>query len=619
MSFPRVGSEFAGYRLESVIARGGMSTVFLSESLRLARKVAVKILGQDLAEDDTFRERFVRESLIAASLDHSNVIPIYDAGEFEGLLFIAMRYVQGPQLKDVISESGPLPPARLLSILSQVGGALDAAHARGLIHRDVKPGNILVDPLIGQDRTDHVYLCDFGLTKEVSSHSGLTGTGQFVGTIDYIAPEQIEGRDVDSRTDIYSFGCVVYECLTGSVPFKKPTDAAVLWAHIQEQPIPVTQINPDLPVQIDDVITKALSKAPDDRYQRCGDLIAALRSAFGEAAGDDTPRRSPAKAPAASMGPIGVGDRVPPAPVVHAPSAESGTREDERDGHVSDPLPSAPARAYSARPARRGLVTIAAIALIVGTVLGTGVAYTVADSDEPSVSGATQGAVAGGEGPAAAECTDVAGNPVRVGTPESRLSEGSLICLLSKHIPSDVRSVCVVGTGDVTGASADIPSELQVTQLKADVFLQCSVPFSGTTFDVWYLFKHDRIDVAFDYQLVLSANGFEGQGRAGTIFYVNARRSDCAAGSAIERRWYVVRESSGETIRHTFEPQPIILGIPSTGRFSCWRDETQHPWVAWTDANLPVLVLARAASAGYSRDLVDWWQNQAGPGHPPNA
>ena len=130
---------------------------------------------------------------------------------------------------------------------------------------------------------------------------------------------------------------------------------------------------------------------------------------------------------------------------------------------------------------------------------------------------------------------------------------------------------------------------------------------------------HDRIDVAYDYQAVLSANGFEGEGKDGTVFYVNAHRSDCATGSALERRWFVVVESNGETIRHTFQPQPIVLGIPSTGRFACWRDADERPWVAWTDANLPVLALARASSAGYSRDLLDWWQNNAGPGHPPNA
>jgi serine/threonine protein kinase len=601
VDFPRVGSEFAGYRLESVIARGGMSTVFLSESLRLARKVAIKILAQDLAEDDTFRERFVRESLIAASLDHPNVIPIYDAGESEGLLFIAMRYVQGPQLKTVVQTSGPLPPERLLPIMSQIGGALDAAHARGLIHRDVKPGNILVDALGGQPPSDHVYLCDFGLTKQASSHSGLTQTGQFMGTIDYIAPEQIEGRDVDARTDVYSFGCVLYECLTGSVPFKKSTEAAVLWAHIQEEPIAVTERNPDLPGDIDAVITRALEKAPDARYQSCGELVRALRVVFGVPGSSSTPLIPAAIANA----PAAVAQALPVPPRGDMPVSEPEHASVGVGPPASEPSPEpAPKR----RPAVIGLAMFLLGALVVG-----GIAYALSRLDESSATSRTDSAAG------TSACTDIAGDLVTVGAPPIKLDEGTLICLMSKHIPRDVRATCSSGTGDATPASAGLPASLGVAALKADVFLECTVPFSGKDFDVWYLLKHDRIDVAYDYQAVLSANGFEGVGRDGTVFYVNAHRSDCAAGSALERRWYVVVESNGETIRHTFQPQPIVLGIPSTGRFACWRDVDQRPWVAWTDANLPVLALARASSPGYARDLLDWWQNDAGPGHPPNA
>jgi serine/threonine protein kinase len=277
---PRVGSELAGYRLESVIARGGMSTVFLAEGLRLSRKVAVKILATELSDDDMFRERFVRESRTAASLDHPNIISIYEAGEVQGLLFIAMRYVQGPNLKGLIEKAGPLPPRRLLPILGQVASALDSAHARGLVHRDVKPGNILIDPEVGPEHLDHVYLCDFGLTKQTTSHSGLTRTGQFVGTVDYIAPEQVEGRDVDARTDIYSLACVVYECLTGSVPFDRENEAAVLWAHVQESPVRVTERQPELPPSIDQVMATAMAKAPDDRYQTCAEFVGALRSSL---------------------------------------------------------------------------------------------------------------------------------------------------------------------------------------------------------------------------------------------------------------------------------------------------------------------------------------------------
>jgi tRNA A-37 threonylcarbamoyl transferase component Bud32 len=603
VDFPRVGAEFAGYRLESVIARGGMSTVFLSESLRLARKVAVKVLALDLADDDTFRERFVRESLIAASLDHPNVIPIYDAGEFEGLLYIAMRYVQGPQLKTVVQTSGPLPPDRLIPIMAQIGGALDAAHVRGLIHRDVKPGNILVDTIGGQEPSDHVYLCDFGLTKQASSHSGLTQTGQFMGTIDYIAPEQIEGRDVDARTDIYSLGCVLYECLTGSVPFKRPTEAAVLWAHIQDQPIPVAERNPELPAEIDSVIDRALDKAPDARYQSCGELVAALRSVFGVPLSSSTP-----VIPAAMANtPVPAGTALPVPPPM-GPSGAGPERTGVGEG-------GAPAGRSPAPPPRRRAAVIGAVMLLIGALVGGGIAYALNSSE----SEASTDAASPDQAADATACTDIAGSLVTVGTPPAQLDEGTLMCLMSKHIPREIRATCASGTGDATRASADLPASLGVSALKADVFLECTVPFSGTDFEVWYLLKHDRIDVAYDYQAVLSANGFEGAGKDGTVFYVNAHRTDCAAGSALERRWYVVVESNGETIRHTFQPQPIVLGIPSTGRFACWRDADERPWVAWTDANLPVLALAKASSAGYSRDLLDWWQNSAGPGHPPNA
>lgn len=602
MDFPRVGAEFAGYRLESVIARGGMSTVFLSESLRLARKVAVKVLAQDLADDDTFRERFVRESLIAASLDHPNVIPIYDAGEADGLLYIAMRYVQGPQLKAVVQSSGPLPPQRLIPIMSQVGGALDAAHARGLIHRDVKPGNILVDSLGGQPPSDHVYLCDFGLTKQASSHTGLTQTGQFVGTIDYIAPEQIEGRDVDARTDIYSLGCVLYECITGSVPFKKSTEAAVLWAHIQELPVPATERNQDLPPEIDAVIAKALDKTPDARYQSCADLVNALRSAVGMPASASAP-----VIPALEMIAPAAAEDVLPSPGPPAPELDQGIPSVARSSSAAQPSPG--------RSAPKGRFALFGLAiLLVGALVGGGIAYAFNKGSDSSPSTADTEKAAD-----TTACTDIAGSLVTVGAPPSHLDEGTLMCLMSKHIPRDVRATCTSGSGDATRTTADLPASLGVPALKADVFLQCTVPFSGTDFDVWYLLKHDRIDVAYDYQAVLSANGFEGAGKDGTVFYVNAHRSDCASGSALERRWYVVIETNGETIRHTFQPQPIVLGIPSTGRFACWRDADQRPWVAWTDANLPVLALARASSAGYSRDLLDWWQNNAGPGHPPNA
>src|ERR671934_63624 len=214
-----VGSEFAGYRIEEVAARGGMGVVYRATQLRLGRTVALKLVTPTLARDESFRERFRREWMVAASIDHPNVIPVYEAGEEGDALFIAMRWVEGTDLRELI-DSGALDPARAIHLVAQVASALDAAHARDLIHRDVKPANVLVTA------EDHVYLTDFGLTKHASSISGLTRTGQWVGTVDYTAPEQIEGAPVTARTDVYSLGCVLFEALTGQTPYKRENDLA---------------------------------------------------------------------------------------------------------------------------------------------------------------------------------------------------------------------------------------------------------------------------------------------------------------------------------------------------------------------------------------------------------
>jgi serine/threonine protein kinase len=276
---PRVGGELAGYRLESVLQRGGMSVVYAAEHLRMGRRVALKILATELADDDRFRERFINESRIAASIDHPNIIPIYDAGEENGVLYIAMHYVAGSDLKALIDKEAPLELDRCVSIMSQVAGALDAAHRHGLIHRDIKPGNILVVLRPDDDSADHIYLSDFGLTKHNESHSALTPTGQFMGTVDYVAPEQIEGKAVDARADIYSLGCVLYECLTGVIPFLRDDDVGTLWAHLQLEPPKVTEKRPDVPTAFDDVIATAMAKSPDDRYGGCRAFLSAIRTA----------------------------------------------------------------------------------------------------------------------------------------------------------------------------------------------------------------------------------------------------------------------------------------------------------------------------------------------------
>ena len=287
---PRIGTEFAGYRIEATLGRGGMSVVYRAENPRLGNQVALKLLAPELTEDEGFRERFVRESRAAASIVHPHIIPIYDAGDSEGVLYIAMRFVDGPNLRELAREGDGLSPARVLRLATQVGSALDAAHARGLVHRDVKPANILLE--VGVEGQDHAYLADFGLTKHLESHSGITGTGEFVGTIDYMAPEQIEGKAVDARADLYALACVVFECLAGAAPYRRDNEAAVLWAHMRDDPPVLSEARPGLPPAADGVLAKALAKDPADRYASCREFVDELRAGLGDAVPAGPPRPS---------------------------------------------------------------------------------------------------------------------------------------------------------------------------------------------------------------------------------------------------------------------------------------------------------------------------------------
>src|SRR3954454_9435530 len=270
------GTIVGGYRIESVAGRGGMGVVYRATQLRLNRTVALKVIADELAEDPGFRERFNHESEIAASIDHPNVLPVYEAGEHDGVLYLSMRFVDGTDLKALIRSEGRLPAARAAGIVAQVAEALDAAHARGLVHRDIKPANILI---AAGDRT---YLTDFGLTKHAESASGLTKTGTWVGTADYVAPEQVQGQHVDARTDVYSLGCVLFEALTGRLPFPHPTEIAKIYAHLQEEPPAMDWAALGVPAAMDPVVRRAMAKDPAARYQSAGDLGRAALAAAQE-------------------------------------------------------------------------------------------------------------------------------------------------------------------------------------------------------------------------------------------------------------------------------------------------------------------------------------------------
>jgi Protein kinase domain/FHA domain len=280
------GSRVAGYLLERLAGAGGMAAVFRARDERLGRVVALKLLAAGLPDDGRFRERFVREARAVAAVDHPHIIPVYEAGEADGVPFIAMRFVAGGDLRVVVGREGALSVGRAAAFLSAVASALDAAHASGLVHRDVKPANMLVDA--GPGRPEHVYLSDFGLARGVLSSSGLTGAGQFLGTPEYAAPEQITGREVDGRADQYGLACVAHTLLTGSPPFERTLPMALLYAHVSEPPPQLTAVRPDLSDAVDQVLARALAKAPEHRYGSCGAFAGALREALGVGPYDST-------------------------------------------------------------------------------------------------------------------------------------------------------------------------------------------------------------------------------------------------------------------------------------------------------------------------------------------
>src|SRR3954468_7752573 len=326
-----VGGQLGSYLIESVIGRGGMSTVYRGRHSRLGTAVALKVLAPELSDDDKFRERFLREAKMAAGIDHPNVVPIYDTGLHDDALYMVMRYVAGGDLKALLRASGPLSAQQTLAILGPVARALDAAHGHGLVHRDVKPANILIQRAANGE-IEHIYLSDFGITKHAGSVSGLTGTGALVGTVDYMAPEQIESGTVSARTDVYALGCVFYQCVTGRVPFARDGDAAVLWAHVSDPVQPASAVNAAVPAALDAPIGRAMAKDPGDRYGGCRDFIDACTTALGAGAGLATGMGTPTQvsAPTESVTPP---PAAPPVPVAAAAPA----------GPPGPPPPPAPA------------------------------------------------------------------------------------------------------------------------------------------------------------------------------------------------------------------------------------------------------------------------------------
>ena len=348
------GGQIAGYRVEAEIGHGGMATVYRALDVKLGRRVALKILAPRLAEDDSFRQRFIHESRAAAAVDHPHIVPVFEAGESGGVLFIAMRYVGTGDVRTLLERQGRLPVDRAVAICAQVASALDAANGRGLVHRDVKPANMLLAES-AEGRADHVYLSDFGLSKHSLAPSGLTATGQFMGTLDYVAPEQIEGRVVDGRADQYALACAVVEMLTGQPPFRRNENIALMWAQLSESPPSLRERRPELPEAIDRVISRALAKSPAERFPTCMDFAAALRAAsVAEPPGPLGPPgavRTPTELARHLPQPTPV-DPLAAAPGAGALAASAGRLGRRRSGDGPRRRPT-PSRARATRPARR--------------------------------------------------------------------------------------------------------------------------------------------------------------------------------------------------------------------------------------------------------------------------
>ena len=376
------GAVLAGYRLVSEVARGGMGVVWLAEQAGLERRVALKVIAPELAADPSFRARFTRESRMAAHIEHPNVVPIYEASEADGRLFLAMRYVDGVDLRELMRREGPLPPARAVSTLAQVAAALDAAHDRGLVHRDVKPANVLIEG------RGHVYLTDFGLTKRVEASAAITRGGEWVGTVDYIAPEQVRGEAVGARADVYSLGCVLHELVTGRVAYERDSDVAKLWAHVNEPP-PSLAAEPLAEVRaLDPVVARAMALRPDERFASAGELAQAAQDALAGGPAtvlDPTPPPSPR--PAA------------PAP---APTGPTAALPDAGAWSPAHPVPPAHARRSGGTAVA---IVIAAALLALGGIAAAVIATGALEDDPPAepkttdAGGGASGSEAGADEP----------------------------------------------------------------------------------------------------------------------------------------------------------------------------------------------------------------------------
>jgi Protein kinase domain len=574
---PLAGDEFAGYRLFAVLGRGGTSTVYRAENPRVGNVIALKVMASELAGDDVFRARFLEESRIAAGLNHPNVIPIYDWGSSDGLLYIAMRAVTGTDLRQMLKKRGRLRMETAVFLLSQAARGLDAAHRRGLVHRDVRPGNLLVEQASDDADPDHLYLTDFGITKYPGEHTGLTATGEFIGTVDYIAPEQARDRSVTGLADQYSLGCVLYECLTGRVPF-------------EEEPARPTMLRPDLPRAVDEVFTRVLAKQPGDRYGNCREFMAAAREALGSLPEPPGPGRDQYYAGS----PVGVGEH---------PSYRAGPQE----GHPAeithqwadvhgDPAESVAGMADRASPRRTARWLVLSAAVVLALAAGLGVALVKVASGgtssltlsgdgsnaSPSVSTRPSASPTLSTSPAPAPSTSMG---VEAGTGESG--------------PGTLAGVLAAADNSVEGKGLIPPAKCGQYQQNAAGQIVCLAPVPGVT-EVYYqnYSSLPALYTAYEQEVALLDGG---------AFRQNTGHCGDGAVSYAEFGW-----NQEEGHPHDVTVAQMAAGtvgqIYAAGRMACFATRTAHGVsqdLVWTIDNGPALGVA--IGSGSPRAVYQLW------------
>ncbi len=431
------GTDFAGHHIEGVAGRGGMGVVYRARHLALDHVVALKVISPDLVGDERFRQRFQSESRIAVSIRHPNVVSVHHAGEEDGLLFVTMDFIEGTDLRGLLSREGRLEPDHAAKLLAPLASALDAAHSRGLIHRDIKPGNVLIE---AREGGQHVYLTDFGLARLIDAETGLTASGAFIGTLDYAAPEQIKGERLDARTDVYALGCLLYEMLCGSTPFAKQTEkVAKMYAHLMEPPPDVRELRPELPGDLAQAIRRAVAKDPDERFPSAGDLARAANAAV-EGREVSQGERTVAIGEAAPTAVAGATAPATPPTAPHEPS-DAGPSEPETRPLAPEtrPAPQTPPPALETRPApgpapepavprtthdtavrrRRLLAGVAVLGIVVAIAAIVALTGGSDGEPEPAADGGGGGTSAAfGEAKLAGDPIPVAGLPVGIAVSE---------------------------------------------------------------------------------------------------------------------------------------------------------------------------------------------------------